>query len=255
MQEFAGKRALITGGSGMIGRAVCVALAEAGADIALTYFSDRDGAEETAARVREHGVGVTVLRVNFADDKNTGEFLAALTQQPPIDFLISNAASGVVRPTAELTDRHWSWSMAVNATSLFRVMQCLTAARSDGALLRDHGRVLAISSLGASRAIPQYAAVAASKAAMEALIRNLCVDLGPRGITANVISPGLVMTRALESFPNKAQLVEVARAKTPAPRLVTPEDVAHVVRFLCSPKAAMISGQTLHIDGGYAAVA
>lgn len=255
MSELAGKRALVTGGSGAIGRAVCTSLASAGAEIVLTYFSDREGADATVAAVAAVGGKATVLRVNFADEANTAAFLRELEAHVPLDILISNAASGVVRPTAELVDRHWNWSMAVNATSLFRVMQMLTSATAATPRLRDGGRIVALSSLGGDRAIPQYAAVGASKAAMASLVRNLCVDLGPRGITANVVSPGLVMTRALQAFPNKDQLIEVAKAKTPAPRLVTPDDVAGVVRFLCSDAAAMISGQTLHVDGGYTAVA
>jgi enoyl-[acyl-carrier protein] reductase III len=259
MKELAGKRALVTGGSGAIGKSVSTALAAAGAEIVLTYFSDRDGAEATAAAVTAAGSSANILRVNFADDANTATFLRELATHAPFDIFISNAASGVVRPTAELLDRHWNWSMSVNATSLFRIVQMLTASASDGAAaspkLRDGGRIIALSSLGADRAIPQYAAVGASKAAMMSLVRNLCVDLGPRGITANVVSPGLVMTRALQAFPNREQLIDVAKAKTPAPRLVTPEDVAGVVRFLCSDAASMISGQTLHVDGGYTAVA
>jgi enoyl-[acyl-carrier protein] reductase III len=254
MQQLAGKRALVTGGSGAIGRAVCIELAKAGADVMLTYFSDREGADATASAIRELGASPTVMRVNFADDSNTVAFLRELETKTPLDIIVSNAASGVVRPTAELVDRHWNWSMAVNATSLFRVMQMLTSA-GETPRLRDGGRIIALSSLGGDRAIPQYAAVGASKAAMMSLVRNLCVDLGPRGITANVVSPGLVMTRALQAFPNRDQLIDVAKAKTPAPRLVEPSDVASVVAFLCSAGASMISGQTIHVDGGYTAVA
>jgi enoyl-[acyl-carrier protein] reductase III len=249
-----GKRALVTGGSGAIGRAICVALAQVGCDIVLTYFSDRDAALQTEQLVRAHGVEASILRVNFADDKNTADFLQELTRFVHFDFIITNAASGVFRPTAELQARHWRWSMEVNVGSLFRLAAALQLP-TNSPILRDGGRIVAISSLGALRAIPQYAAVGASKAALESLIRNLCGELGPRRITANIVSPGLVMTKALDHFPNKAQLVDVAQAKTPIPRLVTPDDVAGIVAFLVSPAAAMISGQTLHVDGGYTAIA
>lgn len=243
--DLGGKRALVTGGSGSIGRAIGAQLAAAGADVALTYMSDREGAEVTAQAIREAGGRAQVIKANFADAESTQAVAKQI--EGSIDLLISNAASGVLRPTAELADRHWQWTMDVNARALLRLVRSLTLA--------DGGRVVAISSLGGHRAIPQYGAVGASKAALEALVRQLAYELGPRGITANAVSPGIVKTRALDFFPNRDELIDVATRKTPAGRLTTPEDVAGVVAFLCSETAAMINGQTIHVDGGYAAVA
>ena len=113
------------------------------------------------------------------------------------------------------------------------------------------GRVLALSSLGATRAIPQYSAVGTSKAALESGVRHLATELGPLGITANVVSPGVIDTWSLKQFPNRDQLLEIATMRTPTGRLATADDVANTVRFLCSPGAEMINGQTIHIDGGY----
>ena len=242
--DLGGKRALVTGGSGGIGRAICARLAAAGADVALTYLSDRDSADETAAQVRDAGREAQVIKANLADAESTLAIAGEI--DGPVDLLISNAASGVLRPLGELADRHWQWCLDINARALFRLAGALT--------LNDGGRVVAISSLGGHRAIPLYGAIGASKAALEALVRQLAYELGPRRITANTVSPGIVKTRALDFFPNRDELIDIVTRKTPVGRLTTPEDVASVVAFLCSEQAAMINGQTLHVDGGYAAV-
>jgi enoyl-[acyl-carrier protein] reductase III len=107
-----------------------------------------------------------------------------------------------------------------------------------------------MSSLGAERAIPDYTAVGASKAALEAIVRHLAAELAPRGITVNTVAAGVVETDALEHFPNRDEML-ASGAGNPAGKLVTPEDIAGVVSFLCSPDAEMIRGQTLVIDGGW----
>ena len=117
------------------------------------------------------------------------------------------------------------------------------------------GRILAISSAGATRAIPNYAAVGASKAALESLVRHLSVELAPQGIGVNTLSAGVVDTEALTHFANREELLGTSIARTPLGRLVTPSDVADVALFLCSPLAQMIQGQTLVVDGGLSVVA
>jgi enoyl-[acyl-carrier protein] reductase III len=115
--------------------------------------------------------------------------------------------------------------------------------------------IVALSSLGSIRVLDNYALIGASKAALESLVRSLAVELAPRGIRVNGVSAGVVETDALQHFPNQDQMREMAQTRTPAGRMVEPEDVADVVAYLCSPGAEMIRGQTVIVDGGYSLLA
>jgi enoyl-[acyl-carrier protein] reductase III len=229
-------RALVTGGSGDIGRAVCLRLARDGYDVTLTTFRAVEAAEEVAAKVRAEGREATVLRAHLG---RPGAAAALAEQAGEVDLLVSNAASGVLKPVGELDERAFDWSMGVNA----RPLLTLTTA------LRPRA-VVALSSPGSVRVLPAYAAVGASKAALEALVRYLAVELAP-DTRVNAVSAGVVDTRALDHFPDRAGLLRAALDRTPAGRLVTPEDVAHAVAWLAAPEAAMVTGQTLVVDGGW----
>jgi enoyl-[acyl-carrier protein] reductase III len=163
-----------------------------------------------------------------------------------LDILVSNAASGVLKPAMELTTRHWNWAMDINARALLSLTQHAVPMMQSG------GRIMAVSSLGAVRAVPNYTVVGASKAALESLIRHLAVELGPKGILVNTISAGVVDTDALKKFPNRDDIIAASLERTPLGRLTTPEDVADLALFLCSDLAGMIHGQTVVVDGGYA---
>ncbi len=251
--DLSQRHALVTGGSSDIGRAICLELAKSGSEVSFAYFSDHEGAartEEALAAVMKRPP--LKLRVNFGDKTSTADFVKQVRDKlPRVDVLISNAASGVFKPALELTARHLGWAMEVNGYALLNVVQGLMG---EPALLPRGASIVCLSSLGAVRAIPQYGALAASKAALEALARQLALELGPRGIRLNVVSPGLIETRALQLFPNREQLLEAANARTPMGRLATAEDVARVVVFLASEAAQMIHGQTIDVDGGYAIV-
>jgi enoyl-[acyl-carrier protein] reductase III len=136
--------------------------------------------------------------------------------------------------------------MDINARAM------LTLTQQAAQLMTSGGRVMAISSLGAVRAVPNYTVVGASKAALESLVRHLAVELGPKGITVNTISAGVVDTDALKKFPNRDEIISQSLERTPLGRLTTPEDVADLALFLCGPGAGMIHGQVLVVDGGYA---
>src|SRR5690606_25386551 len=135
----------------------------------------------------------------------------------------------------------------INARSL------LTAAQAAAPYMQQAGwgRIVTISSPGSRRVFPHYSVVGISKAALEAITRYLAVELAPFGITANCVVPGLVETGALEHFPMREEMIAHAKAHTPAGRLLTPEDVAALVTWLCSDAAAMMVGQTIELDGGY----
>jgi enoyl-[acyl-carrier protein] reductase III len=247
MFDFKGKVVLVTGSSRGIGKAIAMAFARAGADIVVNYVRHRGDAARTAEAIEACGVACLVVKANVANDADVEEMINQVRDRfGRLDILVSNAASGVLKPVMELSTRHWNWAMDINARSL------LVLAQKAVPLMGEGGRIMAVSSLGAVRAIENYTAVGASKAALESLVRHLAVELGPRGILVNTISAGAVDTEALKKFPNRAQILETARERTPVGRLVTPEDVADTALFLASDMAAMIHGQTIVVDGGYA---
>ncbi len=249
--ELTGKTALVTGGSRGIGRAIAVRLGECGARVAINYVRNTSAAEETAARIREAGGEALVLRANVGKPEQIEQMFSSLREAwgPRLDILVSNAASGVIKPALELTWHHWDWTMGINAATLLPLAQ---RARE---MMQEGGHIVAVSSLGALRAIPMYAAVGASKAALEALVRHLAVELAPGGIKVNAVSAGLVETDALKHFKNRDDILGNSKIKTPAGRLTEPRDVANIVLFLVSPLADMVIGQTVTVDGGYSVLA
>lgn len=246
MYNLRGKVGLVTGSSRGIGKAIALRLAENGVDLVVNYVRHRQDAEATARLIEEKGARCVVVKANVANDEDLQSMFAVIKSEfGHLDFLISNAASGVLKPALELSSRHWNWAMEINARALLSLTQQAVPLMSKGA------RIMAVSSMGAVRAVENYTAVGASKAALESLVRHLAVELGPMGINVNTISAGAVDTEALKKFPNREQILEGALQRTPMGRLTTPEDVADVALFLCSELAAMIQGQTIVVDGGY----
>jgi enoyl-[acyl-carrier protein] reductase III len=248
--EFRDRKALITGGTRGIGRAITLALARGGADVAVNYLRNRAPAEEMRELVAETGRRCLILRGNVADPAHLDRMFAKVREEfGRLDVLVSNAASGVLKPATELTQKHWRWTMDINAGALL-----MMARHAVDLMGEEGGKVVAVSSLGAVRAIPHYTAVGASKAALESLVRHLAAELAGSGVNVNAISAGTVNTDALKHFPNREEMLEGTRRRTPAGRLVTPENVADAVMFLCSDRSSMVHGQTLTVDGGYSIV-
>jgi len=241
-----GKIALITGASRGIGRAIALKLAEAGCDIAANFYNSHDEAE--SLRQILHGMGRRALAIqaNVASPESVDELLSAFRREfQRIDILVSNAASGVLKPTSEMTIKHWRWCMETNALALNLLVQRAIE------LMTEDASVVALSSLGSHRAMPDYGFIGASKAALESLVRTLAYELGPRGIRVNTVSAGLVDTDALGFFPNRAEMIARFVNRSPAGRVLSCEDVANAVYLLCLPEARMINGQTVVVDGGY----
>jgi enoyl-[acyl-carrier protein] reductase III len=239
-----GRSVLVTGGSRGIGKAIALRFAREGASrVAIGYMRSDRAAEETAAELRELGTEPVLVRGNVASERVVAQ-VAALG---PLDVLVHNAATGVIRPALETQDKHWDWTLNANARALLSFARVVAPQMPAGA------SIVAISSLGAQRVLDDYTLVGASKAALEALVRYLAVELAPR-IRVNAVSAGVVETGALEHFPNREAMLELG-ADNPVGRLVTPADVAGAVSFLCSPDAEMIRGQTVVIDGGWSLLA
>ena len=245
------KRALVTGSSRGIGRAIALSLADFKVDVAINYLRQRTRAEETAREIEARGARALVVKGNVAKPNDVGRMFDQIGEAwGGLDLLISNAASGVIRPAMELSPHHFHWTMDINAGALLPLVQHFIKLPSNG-----QKAVVAVSSLGAVRAIPNYTAVGASKAALESMVRHLAAELGPHGVRVNAVSAGTVDTDALRHFPNREQMLEVAKERTPAGRVLDPQDVANVVVFLCTDFASMIHGQTLVVDGGYSILA
>ena len=240
--SFSGRSVFVTGGSRGIGREIALRFAAEGASkVAIGYLRNDRAAEETAEELRKRGAEPALVRGNVSSERVARE----VGELGPLDVVVHNAATGVIRAALETEDKHWDWTLAANARAL------LSIAREAAPSMPEGSAIVAVSSLGAQRVLENYVLVGASKAALEAVVRYLGVELAPRGIRVNAVSGGLVETGALEHFPNRDEMLKAGRERTPAGRMVEPGDIADAVLFLASPQASMIVGQTLIVDGGY----
>jgi enoyl-[acyl-carrier protein] reductase III len=244
--SFDGASVLVTGGSRGIGKAIALRFAELGAKrVAIGYLRNDRAAEETAGELRAAGAEPVLLRGNVSSQRVVQEAL----ELGPFDVVVHNAATGVIGPALESQDKQWDWTLNANARAM------LTLARALAPKMQAGSSIVGISSLGSTRVLENYVLVGVSKAALEAVVRYLAVELAPRGIRVNAVSAGVVETGALDFFPNREKMISEGLERTPAGRLVEPRDVAEAVTFLCSDAAEMVRGHTLVVDGGFSLLA
>jgi enoyl-[acyl-carrier protein] reductase III len=244
---LAGKIALVTGAARGIGRAIAMKLATSGCDVAINYYNSAEEAEALCGEIRALGRRACALQASVGIPESVDELFTELAKYfDRLDIVVSNAASGVLKPAMEMTIKHWRWCMETNALALALLAQRAVPMMPAG------GSIIALSSLGAARAMPHYGFIGASKAALESLVRTLAQELGPKQIRVNTVSAGVVDTDALAYFPNREELLANFAHRTPAGPVLTPDDVAGAVYLLCLPEAAMITGHTLIVDGGFA---
>ncbi|GAA3946742.1 SDR family oxidoreductase [Microbacterium soli] len=240
--------ALITGGSRGMGARLAVLLAADGVEVTITYRRDADSAATVVDGIRDAGGSARAIRVEL---ESADDIAAAFAGGSSFDFVVANAAASAFKPVAGLTAANLQRSWATNVRSFVLLAQHAVQTMTAG------GRIVAITSYGAQRAFPSYGALGADKAALESWVRHLAAELGPRGITVNAVNGGLIDTDSLHHFyrqPGMPDLPEVT-ARVPLGRAGTAEEMARTVRFLLSPGAGYITGQTIVVDGGLTIVA
>ena len=241
-----GSVALVTGGSRGIGKAISLRLAKAKARLLINFFQNRTEAEKTAEDIVSLGAEVRLFQADLKDETQIrAMFGEGDTHYGRLDVLVHSAASGVLRSIVDLTAKQWDWVMNTNVRSF------LLCAREAASRMHEGGRIIALSSIGSNRVIPEYGIIGISKAAVESLTRYLAVELAPKGISVNAISAGAVPTDVWNLVPDGQEILERVRQRTPCGRLLTAEEIAEFVYFLSGPHARMIQGQVIVLDGGY----
>ncbi len=244
---LAGKTALVTGGTRGIGGAISLELARQGAKVFAVYARDRKSAEafQASEEAKATGSVIECLRADLTDDEAFKGTVTLLKERAPqLDIVVHSAASGVHKAAMELSARHMKWTFDINLFAIHNLLRELSPQIPQG------GRIIGITSSGGTRVLPHYAAVGASKGALESLFRHYAVELAPRGIAVNLVSPGMVMTDAVEAFPDSEARVQKSLSETPSGKLTSAAQVGSLVAFLCSEAASQIIGQTIVMDGG-----
>ena len=240
-------RVLVTGGTRGIGRAISLRFARAGASVTANYLRNQKAADALKAVAEQEGLAIELCRADLITPQGVAQVRKSIADSgESLSGFVHCAATGVHRPLADLTTRHFDWTFALNVRAFFELVKALSDQFS------DPSSIVAVSSMGAVRALPNYTLVGSSKGALEALARHLAVELAPRGIRVNILVPGSVETDAWEAIPDREARLAAAVQRTPIGRLVTAEEVASAAQFLCSEAAAGIVGQTLIVDGGSA---
>jgi NAD(P)-dependent dehydrogenase (short-subunit alcohol dehydrogenase family) len=258
--SFEGKRALITGSSRGIGRAIALKLAEQGVQIAVHYYQNEDAANDTLAKVRERGAQGCAVQADAARPEDLERMFDTVASAfGGLDIFVSNARTDIgtfYRGPMDITLEQWRTAMDSQAQAF------LVGARAAARLMPDGGRMIAITFAPGSRtgSWQPWVGMGAAKSALESLARYFAVNLGPRGITVNSVSPGGVFGPpnpvdggVLRLLPTEVQDAIQAWHEggwTPMRRLATPGDVADAVLLLCRPEAGFITGQTICVDGG-----
>jgi len=251
--SLAGKRAVILGGSRGIGRAIALRLAAEGCHIVVNYARSAEAAEATAAACRERGVEGVAERADVGDSEQLHalfERAAGLSEGwgGGVDIVVNNAARGLERPRPAIEQRpkHLHATMDVNLFGPWAASQYALPLME----ARGGGSIVNLLSPGATRYMPDYAAVGVSKAALASLTTYLAIELAPRGIRVNGVSAGWVEGSDGEHS-YRAEISDRVRPYVPAGRNVHPDDIAAAVAWICSDEAPMLVGQTLHLDGGF----
>jgi enoyl-[acyl-carrier protein] reductase III len=254
--------ALVLGASSGFGAATAVALAEAGCDVFGVHLDRRAtqaNADRVVADVQARGRRARLFNVNAADAERRAEVVEAMTRTLAeggetgcLRVLLHSLAFGTLKAfvARDAADAVTASQMAMTVDVMAHSLVYWTQDVVGRGLMTAGGRIFAMTSSGGTRALPHYGAVSAAKAALEAHVRQLAVELAPRGITANAIRAGVTATPAAMKIPGYEALEETARRRNPSGRLTTPADVARAIVLLSHPDSAWITGNVIGVDGG-----
>lgn len=240
-----GKRVLVIGGTRGIGRAIALQFARAGAEVVVNFVREQEAAERLCSEAAQMGLQLHAVRADVTSDKALEQLATEVAQRfSDLSTLVFAAATGVHRRLEQTTGRHFDFTFALNVKAFLALVKLFAPKMPPGS------SIIALSSEGAERAMPQYGLVGASKGALESLCRHLAVELADRGVRVNVLSPGTVKTDAWNALPDADRRLREAAARSPIGRLVTVEEVALAAQFLACDASAGMIGHTLVVDGG-----
>lgn len=229
---------LITGASRGIGAAIARRLAAPGRTILINYLQNHTAAFSVARHVEEQGGTPLVVQANVRDEEDLQRLAGTF---PQVDVLVHNAAIGVLKPFDKIRTSQWDLTLESSLRPFWLLTKLCTFA--------ENSTVIGLSSMGSRQHVPGYAAIGAAKAGMEALTRQLAVEMAPR-TRVNTVCGGLTRTDALRYFGEGEKMIEFATRHTPLGRIAEPDDLAAVVELLVDPRSYWINGQVIVADGG-----
>ncbi len=243
--SVSGQNIFISGGTRGIGKAIGLQLAREGANVIANYVRHIEKAEEFEKQAEAESLSIKTLRADIASPKGVDTIVKTLANlEGALSGFIHCAATGVHRPFREVTLRHFDFTYSVNVRAFLELTQKLSALMTSGSY------VLALSSVGAERAVDQYALTGSSKGALESLARHMAAELAPDGIRVNCLAPGTMQTEAWKVLPHSEERLEHAASQSPKGCLNSFDEVAQTAQFLCSSASSGIIGQTIIVDNG-----
>ena len=239
------KTVIITGGTRGLGKELCLEFAKNGCNVIFTYSRSQTESKKVKLEIEKLGVTAKFFKLNLLSPDNINQFCEIIKKENiNFDFLINNAASGVMKNSIETTEKHWDWTMQVNVKGPWLLSKNLSKN------INKKGKIINISSPGSTKVLNNYFSIGVSKAALESLTRYMAYDLAKDDISVNSISASLLETDAIKHFPNQEEIKSILSRKNPKQKKLIPNDVAKFAVSLCSEAGDMVIGQNILIDDG-----